>query len=77
MDKSEEFFELTGHAGPILSIDTSVTELLASSSGDGSIIIWNLTEKKKIKTILGFKKIKSFQAATTFGNEVNFQYLNF
>ena len=67
MDKSEEYFELLGHYGPILAIDTSPKELLASASGDGTIKIWDLKEKQEIRTITGFEKVKSFYAAKSFG----------
>lgn len=66
IDKSAEEFELTGHEGPILHIDLNKNDLLASSSGDGTIKIWNLIDKKVIKTISGFEKVKSFYAATCF-----------
>ncbi|KAJ6644470.1 WD repeat and HMG-box DNA-binding protein 1 [Pseudolycoriella hygida] len=66
VDKSEEFFELTGHEGPILKIDTSPKGLLASSSGDGTIRIWDLKERKEIKVIKGFETASSFYNAKTF-----------
>lgn len=68
VDKSDEFFELTGHDGPILKIDTSPKGLLASSSGDGTIRIWDLKERKEIKQIKGFEEATSFYNAKTFGN---------
>lgn len=68
---SSETFELSGHTGPVLRIDISVNGLLASSSGDGTIKIWQLDEKKCIKTISGFDKIKSYQETQVFG-EFNF-----
>lgn len=68
VDKSEEFFELTGHEGPILKIDTSPKGLLASASGDGTIRIWDLNERKEVKIIRGFEKATSFYNAKTFGN---------
>lgn len=66
-DKSIEPFELTEHTGPVLRIDLSPNDLLASSSGDGTIKIWNLNDKKCIKTISGFDKIKSYQITQTYG----------
>ncbi|KAG4078619.1 hypothetical protein HA402_015209 [Bradysia odoriphaga] len=66
VDKSDEFFELTGHDGPILKIDTSPKGLLASSSGDGTIKIWDLKERKEIKTIKGFPEATSFYNAKSF-----------
>lgn len=67
-DKGSEFFELSEHEGPVLRIDLSSDGLLASSSGDGTIKIWNLEEKKVVKTFTGFDKIKSYQATNCFGN---------
>lgn len=66
-DKSIEPFELNEHSGPVLRIDLSANGLLASSSGDGTIKIWNLDEQKCIKTIAGFDKIKSYQETEVFG----------
>lgn len=68
IDKSEDFFELTGHDGPILKIDTSPKGLLASASGDGSIRIWDLKERKEIKIIKGLEEATSFHNAKNFGN---------
>lgn len=66
-DNNEAVFELTGHEGPVLSLDTCVAKnLLASASGDGTLRIWNLVEKQEIKCISGFEKVKSFYAAKTF-----------
>lgn len=66
-DESSEPFELNEHSGPVLRIDLNKNGLLASSSGDGTIKIWNLDEKKCIKTISGFDKIKSYQITQSFG----------
>lgn len=66
-DKSCEFFELTEHEGPVLRIDVSVDGLLASSSGDGTIKVWSLDDRKVVKTISGFNKIKSYQDSDRFG----------
>lgn len=66
-DTTVEPFELTEHTGPVLRIDLSANGLLASSSGDGTIKIWNLDEKKCIKTISGFDKIKSYQITQVYG----------
>lgn len=60
-------FDLSGHEGPILSIDISNRHILASSAGDGTIRIWNLKEKKEIKCFEGFEKIKTFNAAKSYG----------
>lgn len=68
IDKSTDFFEFTEHEGPVLRIDLSVNDLLASSAGDGTIKIWNLNDKSCLKTISGFDKIKSYQATNVFGN---------
>lgn len=72
-DTSIEAFELTEHTGPVLRIDLSSNGLLASSAGDGTIKIWNLGEKKCIKTIDGFDKIKSYQITQVYGM---FLYVN-
>lgn len=66
-DKSSEFFELTEHEGPVLRIDVSVDGLLASSSGDGTLKVWSLDDRKVVKTISGFNKIKSYQDSDRFG----------
>lgn len=66
-DKSIDPFEFSEHTGPVLRIDLSKNDLLASSSGDGTIKIWDLKEKKCIKTISGFDKIKSYQVTQVFG----------
>lgn len=66
-DNPSGTFELTEHTGPVLRIDLSANDLLASSSGDGTIKIWKLDEKKCIKTISGFDKIKSYQVTQVFG----------
>lgn len=71
-DKSGEFFELCEHDGPVLRVDLSCKNLLASSSGDGTIKIWNLDERKSIKTIKGFDKVKSYQMANEFGKKNKF-----
>lgn len=65
-DKSEEYFELKGHQGPILHVDLSSKNLLASSSGDGTIKIWNLETKTVVKTFDGFNKINTFLEAQKF-----------
>lgn len=64
---SIEPFELNEHTGPVLRIDLNSNDLLASSSGDGTIKIWNLEEKQCIKTIPGFDKIKSYQITQVYG----------
>lgn len=73
-DNPADSFELAEHTGPVLRIDLSATGLLASSSGDGTIKIWNLDEKKCIKTITGFEKIKSYQVSHTFGKSHSFTF---
>lgn len=64
-----ETFELSGgHTATILKIDLSVNDQLASSSGDGSICVWSLTDKKLIKTIEGLPiKTKSFTNTKVYG----------
>lgn len=66
-DDPTQIFELMEHTGPVLRIDLSVNGLLASSSGDGTIKIWDLMEKKCIKTLSGFGKIKSYQETEVYG----------
>lgn len=68
LDKSEEPFELIGHTGPILKIDISVKGLLASSSGDGTVRIWRLSDKKEVRRFDGFEQVKSFFVAKFFGS---------
>lgn len=73
--KNDGEFILEGHSGPILSIDLSVNDLLASVSGDGCLKIWNLNEKKEVKTIAGLSKLKTFEDAKCFGTP-SFEPLN-
>lgn len=70
-DKSADYFELNEHNGPVFRIDLSVNGLLASSSGDGTLKIWNLDEKKVIKTFSGLEKAKSYQATNIFGIKIS------
>lgn len=80
-DSPEQTFDLTEHTGPVLRIDLSVNGLLASSSGDGTMKIWDLAEKKCIKTLSGFSKIKSYQETEVYGelstSLYSFNSLNF
>lgn len=64
---ASQTFELTEHTGPVLRIDLSVNDLLASYSGDGTIKLWDLIGKKCIKTLSGFGKVKSYQETQVFG----------
>lgn len=66
-DRSINFFEFGGHEGPVLRIDLSCNDLLASSSGDGTIKIWNLAERKVVRTLIGFEKVKSYEDLKVFG----------
>lgn len=67
LGKTEEMFELTGHDGPVLKIDLSPDgKLLVSSSGDGTVRIWDLTKRKELRSIDGFDKVTSIFAATKF-----------
>lgn len=65
-DKSEEYFELKGHEGPVLHIDLSPNDQLASSSGDGTIRIWDLKKCQMLKKFEGFNRINSFPEAKIF-----------
>lgn len=67
---SSEEFEFTEHTGPVLRIALNLANLLASSSGDGTIKIWNLEERKCIKTIGGLDIIKSYQMSFAYGNQI-------
>lgn len=66
-DNSAEYFEFGEHEGPVLRIDLSRNGLMASSSGDGTIKIWNLDERKVVKTLTGFDKVKSYETTDVFG----------
>lgn len=66
INKSEDAFELLGHNGPILSIDISIQNYLASSSGDGTIKIWDLKTKLQIHSFTGLETTKSFSSARLF-----------
>lgn len=47
-----EFQERSGHTGRVTSIDCSKDgSLVATSSVDGTVRIWNLTEKKEVQTL--------------------------
>lgn len=67
-EETDEYIELKGHEGPILQMDVSSNDLLASSSGDGTIRIWKFIENapKVIKTIEGLQKVNEFSAAEVF-----------
>lgn len=75
-DNPSQSFELAEHTGPVLRIDLSSNGLLASSSGDGTIKIWNLEEKKCIKTIAGFEQIKTYQVTQLYGKQFNQCFVN-
>lgn len=66
-DKSEEEVHLKGHSGPVLQLDLSVNDKIASVSGDGTLKIWDLLSKKEIHSISGFEKSNSFEVAKTLG----------
>lgn len=60
-------FELKNvQKGPILHIDLSPKNLLASSAGDGTIVIWDLEKKSVVKSLDGFQKINSFEQASIY-----------
>lgn len=65
--KEHEPFELTGHEGPVLSVDTHAgNEWLASGGGDGTIRVWDLKTRKELKCIRGLEKAKSIYAAKSY-----------
>ncbi|KAG5680390.1 hypothetical protein PVAND_009899 [Polypedilum vanderplanki] len=66
LDKSEDVFELTGHNGPILHLDLNNKNILASSSGDGTIRLWNLDTKENIKTFDGLERVSKFTDAKNY-----------
>ena len=58
---------MLGHAGPVLHIDLSSKNQLASSSGDGTIRVWNLdAPTSAIKIFEGFKLVNEFESAVCF-----------
>lgn len=71
-DKSEIEFQLDGHTGPIIALDISCNDIMASVSGDGSMKIWNVKEKSEIKSYSGFPKLKTFEDAKCFSKNLNF-----
>lgn len=75
-DKSIEPFELNEHDGPVLRLDLSVNGLLASSSGDGTLKIWNLDERKVIKTFTDLPKINSHLLTNQYGKLQRFSRMN-
>lgn len=84
-ERTDEYIELLGHTGPILHIDVSSKNMLASSSGDGTIKVWNLENSVKgttevLKTFDGFETVNEFSAATVFSTpsfDPRGQYLAF
>lgn len=72
-DNGAEYFEFAEHEGPVLRIDLSRNGLLASSSGDGTIKIWNLDERKVVKTLTGFDKVKSYETTEVFGELIRLE----
>lgn len=65
--KAAEPFELRGHEGPVLSLDTlPANEWLASAGGDGTIRVWCLRTRRQLKCIGGLERAKSFEAAKTY-----------
>lgn len=64
-DTQKEFL-LQGHEGPVLSLDISCNDQLASVAGDGTLKVWALDTMKEIKTITGLPKVKSFEQAECF-----------
>lgn len=67
LDKSSEEVHLKGHKGPVLQLDLSVTDRIASMSGDGTLKIWDLINEKEIHSISGFDKCNSFEVAKILG----------
>lgn len=65
LSDKDDFIELKGHSGPILSIDLNTrSNQLASSAGDGTIRVWNLDSKELLKTFDKFtSKVDNFSDA--------------
>lgn len=63
----DEVFELTGHTGPILSIDINKNNnLVASGGGDGVLRFWDVETKKQVFSISDLTTAKSFEIADHF-----------
>ncbi|XP_049291296.1 WD repeat and HMG-box DNA-binding protein 1 [Anopheles funestus] len=67
LDDGEQF-ELENLGGPVLSIDVSKRDLLAASTGDGKIHVWDMKTKELKKTIEGLPKVKSFEGVMQFSS---------
>ncbi|XP_055381081.1 WD repeat and HMG-box DNA-binding protein 1 [Condylostylus longicornis] len=67
-DKSDSEIIFQGHSGPILSLDLSIQNILASVSGDGTLKLWDLNEKIEIKTFDGFPKVRSLEEVKCYGS---------
>ncbi|XP_053674269.1 WD repeat and HMG-box DNA-binding protein 1 [Anopheles nili] len=65
-----EQHDLENVGGPVLSIDVSKNNLFAASIGDGRLCIWEvkLGSVELKKTLEGFPKVKSFEAAVYFSS---------
>ncbi|OJA11180.1 hypothetical protein AZE42_13857, partial [Rhizopogon vesiculosus] len=48
MPKSNDFYELLGHAGPVLSVAFAPPDQLISGSADGTIRRWNFKTRESI-----------------------------
>lgn len=61
---TNESIELNGHEAPILGLSLDpLEEYVASSSSDGTIRVWNIKEKKQIKSWNVVPKSNSFNTA--------------
>ncbi|CAG9804650.1 unnamed protein product [Chironomus riparius] len=58
--------ELKGHTGPIFQIAINDKNHIASSSGDGTIKVWNLETQQVVKTYDGFEKFDKFNKSKNF-----------
>uniref|UniRef100_A0A182QLY3 Uncharacterized protein n=1 Tax=Anopheles farauti TaxID=69004 RepID=A0A182QLY3_9DIPT len=65
IDNGEQF-ELENLDGPVLSVDVSRHDLLAGSTGDGKLRVWDMKTKELKHTIDGLRKVKTFEAAEYF-----------
>lgn len=66
-NETSSIVDLVGHKGPILGLDLTSTGLLASTSGDGTVKVWDIKEQKVIHSFDGIYKATSFELADRYG----------